>query len=572
MITDGPLLPDTGEPGFGVYVHWPFCAAKCPYCDFNSHVRSHVDQDEWREALLADLAHEASLLPGRRLTSIFFGGGTPSLMPPTMVAALIEAAAGHWAVAPGLEITLEANPSSVEAARFGDLAAAGVNRVSLGLQALDDRTLGWLGRAHGVAESLKALSTAQSHFGRVSIDLIYARPEQSLDDWLTELERALAFGTKHVSLYQLTIEPGTQFATRFARGELVPLDPDSAALQFEATRARMAAAGLPAYETSNHAQPGAESRHNLTYWRYGDYAGVGPGAHGRRLGMATVRHKNWLRRVGEIGHGIEVEEALSGRERAQEALIMGLRLVEGVDLARIARLSGLSVEALVHERAVARLDRQGLVTLNDGQLRVTDAGALLIFDEVMTGFRVGPRGAAGLYRIQPDLVTLGKIIGAGLPVGAFGGRREVMQKLAPVGPVYQAGTLSGNPLAMAAGLALLRQLDDPDLYPRLEKSTATLLSGLQGAADDAGVPFTTVQVGSMFGLFFTKAHAVRSYAEVMACDVEAFKRFFHAMLSRGVYLAPSAYEAGFVSAAHGTAEIDATVAAARAAFAEVARA
>ena len=202
----------------------------------------------------------------------------------------------------------------------------------------------------------------------------------------------------------------------------------------------------------------------------------------------------------------------------------------------------------------------------------TDAGALLIFDEVMTGFRVGPRGAAGLYRIQPDLVTLGKIIGAGLPVGAFGGRREVMQKLAPVGPVYQAGTLSGNPLAMAAGLALLRQLDDPDLYPRLEKSTATLLSGLQGAADDAGVPFTTVQVGSMFGLFFTKAHAVRSYAEVMACDVEAFKRFFHAMLSRGVYLAPSAYEAGFVSAAHGTAEIDATVAAARAAFAEVARA
>jgi len=380
----------TGESDLALYIHWPFCVSKCPYCDFNSHVRSHVVQDEWRDALLADLAYEAALLPGRRLTSIFFGGGTPSLMPPATVAALIEAAAGHWAVAPNLEITLEANPSSVEAARFGDLAAAGVNRVSLGLQALDDQTLAWLGRAHGVAESLKALATAQSHFQRVSIDLIYARPEQSLDDWLAELERALAFGTEHVSLYQLTIEPGTQFATRFARGELVPLDPDAAALQFEATRARMAVAGLPAYETSNHARPGAESRHNLTYWRYGNYAGIGPGAHGRRDGIATARRKkpeNWLRRVGEIGHGIEVEDRLSGRERAQEALIMGLRLVEGVDLARIARLSGLSVETLVDERAVARLDHQGLVTLNGGQLRVTDAGALLldgILSEIVT--------------------------------------------------------------------------------------------------------------------------------------------------------------------------------------------
>ncbi len=380
-VTDRLRPIEMGESDLALYIHWPFCVSKCPYCDFNSHVRSDVDQDAWRAALLADLAHEAALLPDRRLTSIFFGGGTPSLMSPATVAALIDAAADHWATAPGLEITLEANPSSVEAARFGDLALAGVNRVSLGLQALDDATLGWLGRAHGVAESLKALDTAQSHFERVSIDLIYARPQQSLDAWLNELERALAFGTEHVSLYQLTIEPGTQFATRFARGELVPLDPDAAALQFEATRDRMAAAGLPAYETSNHARPGAESRHNLTYWRYGDYAGVGPGAHGRRDGVATARRKkpeNWLRRAGEIGHGIEVEETLSGRERAQEALIMGLRVLEGVDLSRISRLSGLPVAQLVDRQAVARLERQGLLYRDEDRLRVSDAGALLL--------------------------------------------------------------------------------------------------------------------------------------------------------------------------------------------------
>ncbi|WP_165321711.1 radical SAM family heme chaperone HemW [Rhizorhabdus phycosphaerae] len=369
------------DDDLALYVHWPFCVSKCPYCDFNSHVREQVDQAAWRAALLTDLAHEASRLPGRRLTSIFFGGGTPSLMPPATVAALIDAAAGHWTMARDIEVTLEANPSSVEAARFGDLAAAGVNRVSLGLQALDDPTLAWLGRAHSVDESLHALSIAQSAFERVSIDLIYARPEQTLEAWLDELERALHFGTEHVSLYQLTIEPGTQFATRFARGELVPLDPDAAALQFEATRERMTAAGLPAYETSNHARPGAESRHNLTYWRYGNYCGIGPGAHGRRDGVATARRRkpeNWLRRVDEIGHGIEVEEPLSGRERAQEALIMGLRLTEGVDLARIARLSQMPIDALVDRKAIIRLSHQGLVTFGDECLRVTDAGSLLL--------------------------------------------------------------------------------------------------------------------------------------------------------------------------------------------------
>lgn len=369
------------DDDLALYVHWPFCVSKCPYCDFNSHVREQVDQAAWRAALLTDLAHEASRLPGRRLTSIFFGGGTPSLMPPSTVAALIDAAARHWTMARDIEVTLEANPSSVEAARFGDLAAAGVNRVSLGLQALDDPTLAWLGRAHSVDESLHALSIAQSAFERVSIDLIYARPEQTLEAWLDELERALHFGTEHVSLYQLTIEPGTQFATRFARGELVPLDPDVAALQFEATRERMTAAGLPAYETSNHARPGAESRHNLTYWRYGNYAGIGPGAHGRRDGIATARRRkpeNWLRRVDEIGHGIEVEEPLSGRERAQEALIMGLRLTEGVDLARIARLSQMPIDALVDRKAIIRLSHQDLVTFGDECLQVTDAGALLL--------------------------------------------------------------------------------------------------------------------------------------------------------------------------------------------------
>jgi oxygen-independent coproporphyrinogen-3 oxidase len=364
-----------------LYIHWPFCVSKCPYCDFNSHVRETVDQAAWRTALLQDLAYEAAQLPGSRLTSIFFGGGTPSLMPPETVAALIDAAAGHWDVDPAIEITLEANPSSVEAARFGDLARAGVNRVSLGLQALDDEMLRWLGRAHDVQEGLAALETAQQAFRRVSFDLIYARPGQSPEDWEKELARALGFGTEHLSLYQLTIEPGTQFATRFAKGELIPLDPDLAAELFELTGERTAAAGLPAYEISNHARPGAESRHNLTYWRYGSYAGIGPGAHGRRDGRATVRHRkpeNWLQRVTANGHGIAQEDMLASRERAQEALLMGLRLAEGVDLTRIAALSGIARERLVSEPAVARLAKQGLIRCEGERLYVSEAGMLLL--------------------------------------------------------------------------------------------------------------------------------------------------------------------------------------------------
>ncbi len=368
-------------PPLALYVHWPFCVSKCPYCDFNSHVRESVDQAAWRTALLADLAHEAALLPGRRLGSIFFGGGTPSLMPPATVAAIIDAASAAWPFDDDIEITLEANPSSVEAARFADIARAGVNRVSLGLQALDDDALRFLGRAHGVDEGLAALATAQRAFARVSFDLIYARPDQSLADWEAELARALGFGTEHLSLYQLTIEPGTRFATEVAAGRLTIPDGDDAADLFEATRAMIRAAGLPAYEISNHARPGAESRHNLTYWRYRDYAGIGPGAHGRRGGMATVRHRkpeNWLSAVARNGHGAQAEEPLTPADRAKEGLLMGLRLREGIDLGRIAMLGAAPIATLVDEAAIARLADQGFIVRSGDHLRVREAGMLLL--------------------------------------------------------------------------------------------------------------------------------------------------------------------------------------------------
>ena len=385
------MTPD--KTPLALYVHWPFCVSKCPYCDFNSHVRDVVDQQAWRDSLLADLAYEAQALPGRTLGSIFFGGGTPSLMPPATVAAIIGAAQTIWTPAPDIEITLEANPSSVEAARFADLAAAGVNRVSLGLQSLDNAALRFLDRAHDVTEGLGALDTAQRHFGRVSVDLIYALPDQSLAAWQAELARALSFGTEHLSLYQLTIEPGTRFATEAARGRLTIPDGDSAADLFEATRAMTAAAGLPAYETSNHARPGAESRHNLTYWRYGDYAGVGPGAHGRRDGLATQRRRkpeNWLAAVARNGHGIEVEEPLAPHDRASEALVMGLRLRDGVALPRIAALAGGT--APIDWPAVAQLETQGLIAHDGDLLRVTEAGALLLDAILPTIVRDAPEG------------------------------------------------------------------------------------------------------------------------------------------------------------------------------------
>ncbi len=384
MMKDEETAQGVNHSNLALYVHWPFCVSKCPYCDFNSHVRETVDQAAWRDALIADLHYEASLLPGRTIGSIFFGGGTPSLMPPATVAAVLDAAAAAWTIADDVEITLEANPSSVEAARFADLARAGVNRASLGLQSLDDAALRFLGRAHGVREGLDAVATAQGAFGRVSIDLIYALPGQSLAAWQAELAAALRLGTEHLSLYQLTIEPGTRFATEAAAGRLTIPDGDPAADLFETTRAMTAAARRPAYETSNHAAPGAESRHNLTYWRYGEYAGIGPGAHGRRGGLATVRHKkpeNWIGAVARNGHGAQVEERLPPHDRATEALVMGLRLAEGVDLTRVASLAG--GEAPIDDRAVTRLAAQGLIAREGTRLRVTEAGALLL-DAILT--------------------------------------------------------------------------------------------------------------------------------------------------------------------------------------------
>lgn len=364
-----------------LYIHWPFCARKCPYCDFNSHVRAEVDLGQWQAALLADMAHEAAATGPRRLTSIFFGGGTPSLMPPALVDALIEAAASHWTPAPDIEITLEANPSSVEAANFAALAGAGINRVSLGLQSLDDDALRFLGRLHDAAEGLAALETAQRHFARVSFDLIYARPGQTEAAWQAELTRALGFGTEHLSLYQLTIEPGTRFATDVREHRFAPLPDDPASDLFALTRELTAAAGLPAYEVSNHARPGAESRHNLAYWRYLDYAGIGPGAHGRRGGVATVRHRkpeNFLDAVGRQGHGIAEARLLSSGEAAAEAVMMGLRLAEGIDPAALAARFGLSPEALIDPARAALYGRQGLLARSGDRLAVTPAGMPLL--------------------------------------------------------------------------------------------------------------------------------------------------------------------------------------------------
>ncbi|MEO6432422.1 MAG: radical SAM family heme chaperone HemW [Sphingomicrobium sp.] len=361
-----------------LYVHWPFCVGKCPYCDFNSHVRDGIDQAAWRDALLADLTHEAALLPGRTLSSIFFGGGTPSLMDPATVAAVIDAARAAWKPAPELEITLEANPNSAEADRFADLAAAGVNRLSLGLQSFDDAKLAFLGRAHSGLEGQRALEAAQTHFDRVSFDLIYALPGDDEAGWRHDLDRALGLGTTHLSLYQLTIEPGTRFATDVAKGTFAPLDEDRSADLFELTQAMTAAAGLPAYEISNHAAPGAESRHNLTYWRYGDYAGIGPGAHGRRLGMRTMRHRkpeNFLAAMRRNGSGLVEEAGLTPVEAADEALVMGLRLAEGVDIGRVAeRFACDPVDWVEVDRLVA----SGHLQRSGGRIALTPAGRLLL--------------------------------------------------------------------------------------------------------------------------------------------------------------------------------------------------
>jgi oxygen-independent coproporphyrinogen-3 oxidase len=382
--------------GFGVYVHWPFCASKCPYCDFNSHVRSGgIDEARFRSAFIEELAHWAGLAPGRTVGSVFFGGGTPSLMSPATVGAVIEAIARHWTLAADAEITLEANPSSVEAARFRGYRDAGVNRVSLGVQSIDDGVLRTLGRLHTAAEALAAIGVARATFDRFSFDLIYARPGQTVEAWREELERALALAGAHLSLYQLTIEPGTPFADLNARGRLNVPDGELARAFYDLTQDLTGRAGLPAYEISNHAVPGEECRHNLLYWRYGEYAGIGPGAHGRaivgakRQATATERNpERWAALVESRGHGLAEMTALSPAEQADEALLMGLRLAEGIDLDRLAALTGLAPRAaalaeLEHGHLIERLSdspgsrirasAEGRIVLDQVVLRLSSA-------------------------------------------------------------------------------------------------------------------------------------------------------------------------------------------------------
>ena len=371
------------EPGFGVYVHWPFCAAKCPYCDFNSHVRhGGIDEARFRAAYLAELATMAARTPGRTVNSIFFGGGTPSLMPPATVSAILDAIAGHWTVADDVEVTLEANPGSSEADRFRGFRSAGVNRLSLGVQALDDESLAFLGRIHTAEEALRAIGMARETFPRLSFDLIYARPGQTPAAWERELTAAIGHAADHLSLYQLTIEAGTPFERLRAAGKLaVPGEALSAEL-YELTQAVCAAAGLPAYEISNHAAPGAECRHNLVYWRYGEYAGIGPGAHGRLVGgngrfaTATERHpESWLEAVEARGDGLVTDDILTAEETGDEYLLMGLRLVEGVDTSRYEALSGRELDP----RRRADLLELGMIEeLSPTRLRTTPAGAMVL--------------------------------------------------------------------------------------------------------------------------------------------------------------------------------------------------
>jgi oxygen-independent coproporphyrinogen-3 oxidase len=376
-------MTTAGDPGFGVYVHWPFCAAKCPYCDFNSHVRHHLpDQKRFAAAFTREIAAIAARAPGRTVSSIFLGGGTPSLMEPATVGAILDAVAGHWTIAEDAEVTLEANPSSVEAERFRGYRAAGVNRVSLGVQALDDRDLRFLGRLHDVADALAAVEIARATFPRLSFDLIYARPGQTPTQWATELRSAIERAADHLSLYQLTIEPGTPFHALHLAGKLVTPDEDTAAALYRVTQEVCDAAGLPAYEISNHAVPGAECRHNLVYWRYGEYAGIGPGAHGRLIGAdaryATTNEpvpEAWLEKVESWGDGLLVDDPLTSEEEGDEMLLMGLRLAEGIDLARYSALARRTLDPGRLKDLVAH----GMVEETPGErVRATRAGFFVL--------------------------------------------------------------------------------------------------------------------------------------------------------------------------------------------------
>ncbi|WP_434724640.1 radical SAM family heme chaperone HemW [Mesorhizobium sp. RIZ17] len=380
-------IPLDRSPGFGVYIHWPFCAAKCPYCDFNSHVRHQpVDQERFARAFETELATMRDRTGPREVTSIFLGGGTPSLMKPETVGAVLEAVARNWTVPTGIEVTLEANPSSVEAERFRGYRAAGVNRVSLGVQALSDKDLRFLGRLHNVDEALHAIGLAREIFPRLSFDLIYARPGQTPEAWGAELEQAIGYAVDHLSLYQLTIEEGTPFHALYAARKFTLPDNDHAADLYALTQEVTAAHGLPAYEISNHARPGAESRHNLTYWRYGEYVGVGPGAHGRFVenGRRTVTiaermPETWANLVEAKGHGVTDGEILTRTEEADEFLLMGLRLAEGIDLQRYETLAGRGLSSA----RLSVLQEEGLVApVGNARLRATTAG-MIVLDAVV---------------------------------------------------------------------------------------------------------------------------------------------------------------------------------------------
>ncbi len=369
------------EPlALAVYIHWPFCRSKCPYCDFNSHVCEGVDAARWTRGLLADLDHQAALAPNRVVASIFFGGGTPSLMMPETVAALVARVKALWPVAPDLEVSLEANPNSAEAERFAGFAAAGINRLSLGIQSLDPEALHFLGRGHDRDEAIAAIRLARASFARYSFDLIYARPGQSLAAWEAELDEALTLAGEHLSLYQLTIEPGTAFGNRAGRGEVLAADEETGASLFEATQLRLAAAGLPAYEISNHARPGAECRHNLAYWRYEDYLGIGPGAHGRvtqrgeKIATRQLRTPEaWLAAVEKSGTALDEMTPIARADAVGEMLMMGLRLVEGIARHRLEALAERAVEQLF-AGALPRLIEGGFLTLDADRLAASDAG------------------------------------------------------------------------------------------------------------------------------------------------------------------------------------------------------
>ncbi|MDY0871839.1 radical SAM family heme chaperone HemW [Dongia rigui] len=372
----------TEDPrGFGIYIHWPFCKAKCPYCDFNSHVRERIEEEVWRDSYRKELAHYAAMVPGRTVSSIFFGGGTPSLMNPATAEAVIDAVARHWRVANDIEVTLEANPTSVEAEKLRDFRRAGINRVSLGIQALDDADLKFLGRQHNQSEGLNALALAANTFERFTFDLIYARPGQTIEKWRAELRRALGFAADHISLYQLTIETGTVFEQAYARGDFVLPEEDVQAELYEMTAAILGDAGMADYEISNYAKPGSESRHNLTYWRYGDYVGIGPGAHGRlTIGgskFATRQHRapeRWLEMVADGGHATRQHERVDVAARISELTMMGLRLAEGIPLARFEAEAGRPFADCLDGAALRRLGEGGFLEVQEGRLIATAAG------------------------------------------------------------------------------------------------------------------------------------------------------------------------------------------------------